>query len=897
MSEQQSQEEDRPELPIERGFPIERINEIAEKESRAKQHYRPIYTMHKWWARRPGCLFRAITLYTLLDGRTTVDDVDLYEPGENQTLGTNGVSVDNLVNNIDDVTMENPESLWDYYPKDVRIKNKKILDPFMGGGTSLVEASRFGAESVGIDLNPVAWFVNKKQLEAWQTPVEQIEGALDEISEQVREELLQYYKTPCPNGDHHADVMYNFWVKELDCVSCDHTVSLFKDYRVAKGRYDDDDKYNVLCPDCEQIFLVDDWKEECTCDATVDGAKCGHTFVPKNGNVSRGSYTCPECGQKHSISDAVTERNGFDLKPYALEYYCTHCDDRGSSRSEYKGYKSVGEHDRNLIKKATEKWDSNEDLHQYVPSGKIKPGWYTASTQFSGSAPGAHDIFEHGYEQWVDLYHPRQLLCLSTLLQEIDNVENQTVKEYLLLAFSDSLMFQNMFSIYNMPANKIEGIFRMNAYVPQTEIVENNVWGTRAGRGTFINTVDKMLSGVEYASNPTERYVDEDGESQESAPFAQPIGKNSTIHRGDMRSITAKDEFDAVITDPPYHDNVMYSELADYFYAWQRLLLSDQYEEFEEENTPRKESIVANPAENKTVDDFEAEIGEAFDTIHDALREDGLLAFTYHHSDEESWGELLESLCESGFEVTATYPINSDLGKFIEAREAVAFDIVIVARPVTDRTPISWNSLRRQIVRTAQRTRETLEESRSLSSGDIGVIEMGKCFQEYSKHHDEIRGSREGMTAKEVVQEIYGIIQEGDRGEQDVYLDLLEEWKPRYDDLNKHLKRSDASEESMKDMHLFRMEGNDFALSDWQDEKRQAYVQSKVEEGNGDITTLDKAHFLRYRYEHDRSREEYLSQWDIDELQELCEDIATITDDETYLKMLGVDTTLSEISE
>ncbi len=99
MSQQEHSEESegRSELPIERGFPIERVNEIAEKESRAKQYYRPVYTMHKWWARRPGCLFRAIALYSLLDENTTVDDVEVYEPGENQTLGSNGLSKEDLV--------------------------------------------------------------------------------------------------------------------------------------------------------------------------------------------------------------------------------------------------------------------------------------------------------------------------------------------------------------------------------------------------------------------------------------------------------------------------------------------------------------------------------------------------------------------------------------------------------------------------------------------------------------------------------------------------------------------------------------------------------------------------------------------------------------------------------
>jgi hypothetical protein len=148
------------------------------------------------------------------------------------------------------------------------------------------------------------------------------------------------------------------------------------------------------------------------------------------------------------------------------------------------------------------------------------------------------------------------------------------------------------------------------------------------------------------------------------------------------------------------------------------------------------------------------------------------------------------------------------------------------------------------------------------------------------------------MSAKEVVDEIYGIIQDNDRGEQDVYRDLLEEWKPTYDDLNKHLKRSDASEEQMKEMQLFRMDGNDFVLCQWDDEKRQAYVQNKVEEGNGDLTDLDKAHFLRYHFEQGKDPKEYLERWNDDELRELCEGLAEATGDETYLTMIGVDMSL-----
>jgi len=122
--------------------------------------------------------------------------------------------------------------------------------------------------------------------------------------------------------------------------------------------------------------------------------------------------------------------------------------------------------------------------------------------------------------------------------------------------------------------------------------------GTEYGIGTFQATFNGVINGIKYANNPTERYI-QAGETVESPPFDQPIGSNSEVHQGDMRELSGKEVYDAVITDPPYYDNVIYSELSDYYYVWQRILLKDEYDAFEPEKTPRTESIVANPAVEK----------------------------------------------------------------------------------------------------------------------------------------------------------------------------------------------------------------------------------------------------------------------------------------------------------
>jgi adenine-specific DNA methylase len=878
-------------LPIERGFPIEQLNDIAEKEGYggARQWYRPIYTMHKWWARRLGSIFRAISLYTLLDDEA---EVTVKHPGENSTISDFDSEIEGIGKLISKIDPSNPDSLWELYMKDVTIQNKRVLDPFMGGGTSLIEASRFGAETVGIDINPVAWFVTKKEIDAGQTDVTALESAFSEVESKVKDELKSLYKTPCPNhpDEHNADVMNYFWVKELDCTSCSNTVSLFGDYRVAKGRYDNKGKYNVYCPNCESVFYVDDWQSESAC------TECGHHFVPKEGTVSGSKYVCDDCGQKYAITDAISEQNGYEIRLHAIEYHCATCDERRDySKSKVKGYREATSKDRDLYQTAVEEWKSSPELKEFVPEEKIPEGHMTSDR---------NPLFDHGYSEWTDMFNERQLLSLSKLLKAIQEVENQNAREFLLLAFSDALRMNTTMMSYHHSNNQVNHIFKTNSFDPPMRPVEGNVWGAEYGTGTFKSIWDMVIRGVKWAREPVERYIeypDKEGypdtpvnselnepETVKTGKFSTPVGANSEARLGDVRALSAEEEFDAVITDPPYYDNIIYSEISDFFYVWLKIVLEDEYEGFDLEKTPRSDSIVANPFLDKGEEEFEDELFDAFTSIHNALSDDGVLTFTYHHSDSESWGELLEALCEVGFEVTATYPITADINKFISG-EAVSFDIIVVARPAGERTPTSWNSLRRTIYRTARRTRKQLEESRNLSRGDIGVMEMGACFHKYSKHHGKVQRDGEIMSAKEVVQEIYGIIQEAsDIGVEDVFIDLLDSSDPSFDDVNKLCRGTNATPEELKEMRLYNQD-DDFELGMWDNEKRQAHIQERINGDSDDhLSNLDKLQFLRYRYEKGQAVQNYVDKWGVDDdLRELAGRLADVTDDDTYTRVLG----------
>jgi len=178
---------------------------------------------------------------------------------------------------------------------------------------------------------------------------------------------------------------------------------------------------------------------------------------------------------------------------------------------------------------------------------------------------------------------------------------------------------------------------------------------------------------------------------------------------------------------------------------------------------------------------------------------------------------------------------------------------------------------------------------------------MGRAFHEYSKHHGEVQRDGEIMSAKEVVDEIYGIIQQGsDIGEVDVFLDLLELDNPSYNDLNMLIRGTSANSETMKDNFLYRMDAGEFTLGTWDDEKRQAFIHERVD-GDGDgerdngLTPLDKAQYLRHRYEQGKSIQNYLEKWTVsDDLRELCKELAEASGDDVYNRILGGDRALGD---
>ena len=535
---------------IERDFPIEGLNKIAQKEGNAKK---PIYQIHKWWARRLGSVFRMLILATFAEDDTRPMELWRRFYTRNQ------------------LTVE----------RDCKLVPPIILDPFMGGGTTIVEALRLGCKVIGVDLNPVAWFVTKKEIEP--VDLDALDAAFKQLKRTIAPKILHYYRTTCPLG-HQADVMYVFWVKKVTCVGCGQDVRLFPSFRLASHK----DNHTVFCPSCYHIFQVGNADNKTHCE------ECGHAFVPGKGYSSEGYYTCPSCGQREQVLDAVRRREGpLEAEMFAIEYYCPTCKREGYDQ---RGYKPTSAEDLALFAEAKAEFERRKD-ELLFPRQKIPQGMKTK------------DLLNYGYKYWHQMFNERQLLCVSMLLREILNIQSEDEQELMLLTLSDSLDYSNMLVSYHTTRFQSGHLFARHAYWVTNVPLENNIWGANIGAGTFITKFAKTRAGLTYALSPFER----DGKEQRRVGdivAARLVRDVESLHSGDgstlLRAQTAEDlsfipdsSVDAVVTDPPYCDNVMYAELADFFYVWLRLALKDRYPAFEADYSPKAREIVKNDAQDK----------------------------------------------------------------------------------------------------------------------------------------------------------------------------------------------------------------------------------------------------------------------------------------------------------
>ena len=658
---------------IETEFDVPFVARLAQREKQIQQYYRPIIGVHKWFARRPGTLFRALLLSEFANSQ--------------------------------------PLKFRFYQGHD--LSPLTVGDPFMGGGTPLLEANRVGCHVVGTDINPMAYWIVRQEIADLDRRA--FRAAAQEVVQAVEEEIGALYQTSCVYcGNPNAPVKYFLWVKQQLCAACGQSVDLFSNYMLAKNQRHPN--YVLVCPSCSAL----NEREEIGDLSSEFCASC-RTPLTTKGPARRSSFICPHCNHQNTYPQ--TQQGPLTHRLFALEYHCPDCKPTHQGRF----FKSPDAVDISRFEDA--KSQLRETDQTFVPDNKIPPG------------DESDRLHRWGYSTYKQLFNPRQLLGLNTLARKISTFPDDSIRHALLTVFSDTLRYQNMLCRYDSYALKITDIFSVHGFPVSLTQCENSVLGIPGvGSGGFRHFVKKYDRAKEYCEKPFDSYPEKPkrdvfipGESI-GARLVPDFPQRDESKSAFLRAVSADqltlpaNSLDAVLTDPPYFGNVQYAELMDFCYVWLRKHLAKDFSAFRPISTRAEEELTVNETEGRGIADFTEGLSRVFVHFARALKPGGPFAFTYHHNDIEAYLPVAVALLDAGLVCTETLPCPAEMGAsiHINGTGSSVMDTIFVCR-TTGKLRASHFATDREDIKDMLRTdlEELQQAGLTPTAGDADCLLLG----------------------------------------------------------------------------------------------------------------------------------------------------------------------------
>lgn len=658
---------------IENDFPFEQIDPIAEIESYRKEINRPIYHIHKWWAKRLGSVFRSIVSGALTEGQWK----DFYE-----------------------------------YQK---YTGKVVLDPFMGSGTTLGEAAKLGASIIGCDVNPVSTFLVTQAMAS--VNINELKKEFKSIERDVKEEILSYYTTMVPGASKSTPALYYFWVKVVATPEGEE-IPLFSSYVFSKNAYaSKKPDSQIWCPSCESIIVgkYNSTDIKCPC--------CSHNFNPQNG-PAKGAKIVDSRGNEYKIKELVSSK---ECPPKHKLYAIMALNEAGE-----KVYIKPTQYDYDLFNKTRERFSLIKgDLP--LPTMKVRAGYNTNQAR-GYNYNNWSDFFNERQLLCLGLLLQRILkikdkvirdhfVCLFSGTLEFNNLfcsfkgEGTGAVRHM---FSNHILkpertpLEN--SVWGTPG-KSSGTF---STLFESRLIKAKTYLDEPFEVFIENNGVKCFSKKVVCSDPIRVNPTQSWETFKNA------SQGALILNADSSSLPIPDSsVDAVITDPPYFDFVHYSELSDFFYAWLSNALSGEYEYLN-----RKDSSHENEVQDRDNESFTRKICTIFKECNRVLKEDGLLCFSYHHSTIDGWMAIYDSVTKAGFDIVAAHPVKAEMSVASPksaAKDPINLDAILVCKKEVNPPKIE-NPQDEIFSRFSDYVERFNVVERNLSSGDRFVIACSQAI-------------------------------------------------------------------------------------------------------------------------------------------------------------------------
>ncbi|MFH2055604.1 MAG: DUF1156 domain-containing protein, partial [bacterium] len=652
---------------IEVALPLEAIN-VASAREKSIRHGHPS-TLHLWWARRPLAACRAIIFASLVDDPSSRPDVEGNEEEQDKERERLFAILRELVtweNTTNEVVLEKARQ---EILKSTDGNPPPILDPFCGGGSIPLEAQRLGLKAYASDLNPVAVLITKALIEIppkfanlppvnsedskKKLPGEGWKGASglaadvrsygkwmrDEAEKRIGH-LYPKVKLPKEQGGGEATVIAWLWARTVRCPNpaCGAQMPLVRSFWLSTKK----GKQTRLKP------IVD--KKRKTVRFQIESGE-GEAV---QGTKERGKATCLYCGVS-SITD-------LQLRQQASSH---------GFGNELLGVVAEGARGRVYVEAAAEmhpKVAEEPDADWLRQSLPINPRWF--------SPPG------YGLKTFRDLFTSRQLVALTTFSDLVSEARESVLADARLTGMPDDGK-----GIEEGGKGATAYADAVATYLGFAVDKAADYW---SGLCSWHTSGEKMRNTFARQALPMV------WDYAECCPFSSSTGNwtacvawvRKVVARlaanasGEVRQLDACVAVDGisnpmVATDPPYYDNIGYADLSDFFYVWLRRSIGQRFPTlFSTLLTPKSEELIASPyrhegSKGKATAFFEEGLAKAFERMRKEHAEEYPLTLFYAFKQAETqkdgdtvstgWETMLEGLLGSGFMVTGTWPIRSEL--------------------------------------------------------------------------------------------------------------------------------------------------------------------------------------------------------------------------------------------
>ena len=748
MSEQPNNPvEDSKPLKIEETLPTKTvgIESIKEGNPESMSPHRRIF---KWFARRPTATTRLAVLASILPKDVTNEqllrwmcvgpktgvskDIDDYVVQKYASKDQRSGSIEDHFGykyphkkvpsnqELDELH----EKLRDYWDGEL----PTVLDPTAGGGTIPMESARYGLPTFSNELNPVAWLLNKVILE--YSPSEgsleaDVRKWMDEIEERVTSELEPYF----PKRDGVSPNQY-FRAYSIDCPSCGDRIPV-------SNRWWFNKKKGIAC---RPQFDRDELRFEIV---NIPDDVSEDEFDPSEGTVSGGNIECPHC-------DVVTERDDVVEIFQSGEFEYEVCGVRFSEEIQESQYQSPTDEDKEAIRRASEKVDSDIEFATLLTTERYV-GFYDRSAPY-------------GITQWRDLFSPRQLLSHATYLEAFEEIKPEVLDTYSERRAEAILTLLSFIPIKLIERNSRLQPIDIRRGSPSSMLGNNNFsfqWhfsesNMMSGTYSYQSESDNVLSNYEKVA-------------QYLSHIEEP---ETTVRCGDASTLPNDDDsVQAVVIDPPYGDNIVYSEVADAFYVWFKEYLGDIHpEEFAAPDTNKRDEAVENPSlvsdseegsqREIARENYENKMSEIFSETYRVLEPGGVLTIYFTDKEIEAWDSLTMSIINSGFNITATHTITSEMPQRIGVQQDASADstLLLTCRkpPKKDgqRLPTLWRDIKqetRQVAR--QKATELFDSDHNLTKTDTIISAFGPTLRVFTENYPVVDDKDNTVRPREALRE------------------------------------------------------------------------------------------------------------------------------------------------